>query len=132
MVAVRNKVGARGFIRTTPLKKGKKVFKIDLSIPMKDGVFDAELAGAFEQHFLSNTKLHGKKGKLADKVKINFDKDKSQLAVSTTMQYRKKYFKYLTKKFLKKKNMREFFRILSSGKGEYQLRYYRVQDEEQE
>ena len=130
MVAVRRKVGARGCIRTAPLSKGKKIFKIDCSVPMKDKIFDTEMLGAFEQYVLTNTKLHGKKGKLADKVKVSLDSDKSTLAVSTTMQYRKKYFKYLTKKFLKKKNVREYFRIISSGKGEYQLRYYQMEQTE--
>ncbi len=130
MVAIRKKVGAKGHIRTAPLSKGKKIFKIDCSIPAKDGVFDEEMIGAFEQHFLSNTKLHGKKGKLADKVKINLDKEKNLLAVSTTMQYRKKYFKYLTKKFLKKKNLRDFFRIVATNKSEYQLRYFNIQSDE--
>ena len=130
MVAVRKKVGSRGYIRTAPMIKGKKVFKIDCSIPVRDEVFDEQMTSAFEQHFLTNTKLHGKKGKLADKVKVVMDKDKSVLAVSTTMKYRKKYFKYLTKKFLKKKNLRDFFRIVSTNKGDYQLRYFKLEEEE--
>jgi len=131
MVAVRKKVGSRGYIRTAPLSKGKKVFKIDCSIPVRDEVFDKELVGAFEQHFLSNTKLHGKKGKLADKVKVVMDKDKHVLTVATTMKYRKKYFKYLTKKFLKKKNLRDFFRVIATNKGEYQLRYFNIAEGEE-
>lgn len=129
MVAVRAKVGQRSCQRSTPLKSGKSIFKIDCSVPVKDGVFDGEMVSAFEQYFLQNTKLHGKKGKLADKVKIVLDKDKATLQVATTMKYRKKYFKYLTKKFLKKKNMRDFFRVLRSDKNTYQLRYFNIQEE---
>ena len=130
MVAVRKKVGARGHIRTAALLKGKKVFKIDASVPVRDEVFDPDMLNAFEQFFLTNTKLHGKKGKLSDKVKINMDKDKNVLSVSTTMRFRKKYFKYLTKKFLKKKNLRDFFRVIATNKGEYQLRYFNIQEEQ--
>jgi large subunit ribosomal protein L22e len=129
MVAVRAKVGQRSCQRSTPLKSGKSIFKIDCSVPFNDGVFDGEMVSAFEQYFLQNTKLHGKKGKLADKVKIVLDKDKATLQVATTMKYRKKYFKYLTKKFLKKKNMRDFFRVLRSDKNTYQLRYFNIQEE---
>jgi large subunit ribosomal protein L22e len=130
MVAIRRKVGQRSCQRTTPLKSGKSVFKIDCSVPVKDEVFDGEMVSAFEQYFLQNTKLHGKKGKLADKVKVVMDKEKSVLTIATTMKYRKKYFKYLTKKFLKKKNMLEFMRCLRSDKQTYQLRYVNIQNEE--
>lgn len=130
MVAVRRKVGARGQLRTPALPKGKKVFKIDCALPAADGIMDADLMNAFEQHFNENTKLHGRKGKLGDKVKVS--QAENVITVSTTMKYRKKYFKYLTKKFLKKKNLRDWLRILATGKGEYTLRYYNIQDNEEE
>ena len=132
MVAVRKKVGARGFLRTKPLQKGKKVFKIDCSVPAKDGIFDEPLIAAFEQYFQQNTKLHGRKGKLGDKVKIHMDKEKNVLAISTTMQYKKRYFKYLTKKFLKKKELRDWLRILAVGKASYQLKYFNINQGDEE
>ena len=130
MVAVRRKVGAKGFVKTPALAKGKKVVKIDCAVPVKDGIFDEDMTNAFEQFFAENVKLHGKKGKLADKVKVNFAED--VLTISTTMKYKKKYFKYLTKKFLKKKSLRDWLRVLSTGKGAYQLRYFNIQDNEAE
>ena len=130
MVAIRKKVGARGYMRTAPLAKGKKIFKLDISKPINDEVWNSDEVSAFEQYFLSNTKLHGQKGKLADKVKINFDKDSGILAVGTTMKYRKKYFKYLTKKFLKKKNQKEWFRLVSTNKETYSLKYFENEEEE--
>ena len=130
MVAVRRKVGAKGVVKTAALAKGKKIVKIDCSVPSKDGIFDADMTNAFEQFFQENIKLHGKKGKLADKVKINFADD--VLSISTTMKYKKKYFKYLTKKFLKKKMLRDWLRILSTGKGAYTLKYFNIQDNEEE
>ena len=129
MVAVRAKVGARGFLRTKALAKGKKNFKIDCTIPAADGIFSADVLSAFEQYFLENTKLHGRKGKLADKVKIALADN--VLSVSTTMCYRKKYFKYLTKKFLKKKDLRDWIRILAKGKDTYQLKYFNIHDQEE-
>ena len=128
MVAIRKKVGARGHVRTPALPKGKKVFKIDLSTPMNDGIFDEDMVTAFEQHFATNTKLNGVKGKLGDKVKISLDGQ--VLTIATTMKYRKKYFKYLTKKFLKKKSLRDWLRILATNKGEYTLKYFNIQQDE--
>ena len=130
MVAVRRKVGQRSSQRSTPLKTGKSIFKIDCSVPANDGVFDGEMITAFEQYFLANTKLHGKKGKLGDKCKIVMDKDKNVLTVATTMKYRKKYFKYLTKKFLKKKQMRDYFRVLRADKNSFKLSYFNIQQDE--
>merc|ERR1719373_615253 len=130
MVAVRKKVGARGFLKSKPLSQGKKVFKIDCSVPATDGIFDEAILGAFEQYFQTQIKLHGRKGKLADKVKVNMDKN--VLTVSTTMQYKKRYFKYLTKKFLKKKELRDWLRILATGKAGYQLRYFNIRGDDEE
>ena len=130
MVAVRKKVGARGFLKTKPLSKGKKVFKIDCTVPATDGIFDETLLSAFEQYFQTNVKLHGRKGKLSDKVKVAMDKN--ILTVSTTMQYKKRYFKYLTKKFLKKKELRDWLRILATGKTGYQLRYFNIRGDDEE
>lgn len=128
MVAVRAKVGARGFQKTKALAKGKKIFKIDASIPAADGIFTEETTQSFEQYFQEKTKLHGRKGKLSDKVKISLANN--IVTIATTMCYRKKYFKYLTKKFLKKKNLRDFIRILAKGKDGYELRYFNINDEQ--
>jgi large subunit ribosomal protein L22e len=129
MVAVRRKVGSRGFLRTKQMTKGKKIVKIDCSIPANDGIFDAEMLAAFEQYFNDNVKLHGRKGKLMDKVKIGMDAN--VLTLSTTMKFQKRYFKYLTKKFLKKKNLRDWLRILATGKQQYQLRYFNIDQQEE-
>ncbi|KAG5464293.1 hypothetical protein LSCM1_00474 [Leishmania martiniquensis] len=129
MVAVRAKVGSRSYVRQKQLAKGKKVFKIDCSIPAADGIFSEDVLGNFEQFFQDNTKLNGRKGKLSDKVRMSMNDN--VLTITTTMAYRKKYFKYLTKKFLKKKDLRDWIRILSTGKGAYQLKYFNIQDQEE-
>ncbi|KAG5465763.1 hypothetical protein CUR178_00476 [Leishmania enriettii] len=129
MVAVRAKVGSRSYVRQKQLAKGKKVFKIDCSIPAADGIFSEDVLGNFEQFFQDSTKLNGRKGKLSDKVRMSMNDN--VLTITTTMAYRKKYFKYLTKKFLKKKDLRDWIRILSTGKGTYQLKYFNIQDQEE-
>ena len=131
MVAIRKKVGARGFIRSQALKKGKKSIRIDCSVPAGDEIFDAPKLKAFEQYFQEKTKLHGRKGKLGDKVKIHMD-EKHVLTITTTMKYRKKYFKYLTKKFLKAEKLRDWLRVLARGRDNYKLAYFNIHDPQAE
>ncbi|ESL11839.1 60S ribosomal protein L22 [Trypanosoma rangeli SC58] len=81
------------------------------------------------QYFQDNVKLNGRKGKLTEKVRVRLHN--KVLTILTTMAYRKKYFKYLTKKFLKKKDLRDWIRILARGKDTYQLKYFNIQDQEE-
>jgi glycopeptide antibiotics resistance protein len=37
-----------------------------------------------------------------------------------------RYLKYLTKKYLKKNNLRDWLRVVASGKDTYELRYFQV------
>jgi large subunit ribosomal protein L22e len=44
-----------------------------------------------------------------------------------------RYLKYLTKKFLKKNNLRDWLRVIANTKDSYELRYFNIdQDEEAE
>lgn len=44
-----------------------------------------------------------------------------------------RYLKYLTKKYLKKNNLRDWLRVVASDKMTYELRYFQIsQDEESE
>lgn len=44
-----------------------------------------------------------------------------------------RYLKYLTKKYLKKNNLRDWLRVVANTKESYELRYFQInQDEEDE
>jgi len=44
-----------------------------------------------------------------------------------------RYMKYLTKKYLKKNNLRDWLRVVANTKESYELRYFQInQDEEEE
>ena len=44
-----------------------------------------------------------------------------------------RYLKYLTKKYLKKNNLRDWLRVVASSKDAFELRYFQInQDEEEE
>ena len=43
-----------------------------------------------------------------------------------------RYLKYLTKKYLKKNNLRDWLRVVASDKESYELRYFQINNEEEE
>ena len=43
-----------------------------------------------------------------------------------------RYLKYLTKKFLKKNLLRDYLRVVAANKGQYDIRYYGVDNGEAE
>ena len=48
------------------------------------------------------------------------------VTISPNLQFSKRYLKYLTKKFLKKYQLRDWLRVVASGKGGYELKYYNI------
>jgi large subunit ribosomal protein L22e len=78
-------------------------FVIDCSQPTTDGVMDP---ASFEKFLQDRVKVGGKTNNLGDSVSIK--RDKSTLTVTTTIPFSKRYLKYLTKKFLKQKNLKDW------------------------
>ncbi|CAH1259407.1 RPL22 [Branchiostoma lanceolatum] len=93
--------------------KGKKKkmllkFTIDCTHPVEDGIMDA-----------SNF--------------VSIERNKSKISVQSEIPFSKRYLKYLTKKYLKKNNLRDWLRVVASTKEQYELRYFQInQDEEEE
>lgn len=40
-----------------------------------------------------------------------------------------RYLKYLTKKYLKKNNLRDWLRVVASGADKYELRYFQISND---
>uniref|UniRef100_A0A8C5Q7T9 Ribosomal protein L22 like 1 n=1 Tax=Leptobrachium leishanense TaxID=445787 RepID=A0A8C5Q7T9_9ANUR len=112
-------------------KKAKKVlcrFTLDLTHPVEDGIFDSV---NFEQFLKEKVKVNGKTGNLGNTVRI--ERLKTKITVLSEKQFSKRYLKYLTKKYLKKNNLRDWLRVVASDKETYELRYFQIsQDEESE
>lgn len=86
-----------------------------------------------EKYLVGRIKVNGKKGQVGatgSGVKVSRDSDK--ILVEATTQFSKRYLKYLTKKFLKKQNLRDWMRVVSSDKNTYELRYYNISEEDDE
>ncbi|KAG0338446.1 hypothetical protein BG000_003949 [Podila horticola] len=118
---------------TIVVKATKKVshkFTIDCSGPAGDKIFDA---AAFEKFLHDRIKIEGRTGGLADKVTI-VRADDAKITVTANQEFSKRYLKYLTKKFLKKHQLRDWLRVIASDKGTYELRYFNIanQDEDED
>lgn len=74
-------------------------------------------------------KVNGKTGQLANAVEIR--RDGAKIAVNGSVHFSKRYLKYLTKKFLKKHQLRDFMHVIASNKDTYELRYFNINQEEE-
>jgi large subunit ribosomal protein L22e len=75
-------------------------------------------------------KVNGKAGNLKDKITIT--RDKTKIHVAAVAPFSKRYLKYLTKKFLKKQQLRDWLHVVATNKTTYELRYFRINDENEE
>ncbi|XP_068849118.1 ribosomal protein eL22-like [Capricornis sumatraensis] len=108
-------------------KKSTWKFSLDLTHPVEDGIFDS---GNFEQFLREKVKVNGKTGNLGNVVHIECFKDK--LIVISEKQFSKRYLKYLTKKYLKKNNLRDWRHVVASDKETYELCYFQISQDEGE
>ena len=69
-------------------------------------------------------------GVLGDSVTVT--REKTRLIVSSEVAMSKRYLKYLTKKYLKKHNVRDWLRVIASNKDRsvYELRYFNIADQD--
>ena len=112
--------------------KGKKTskktlkFVIDCSKPVADGIIDT---AAFEKFLKDRIKVNGKAGVLGEAVTVSREKDK--ILVVAHIAFAKRYLKYLTKKFLKKDDLRDWLHVVASAKNTYDIRYFNIHDSEE-
>jgi large subunit ribosomal protein L22e len=66
---------------------------------------------------------------LGESIKIT--KEKSKVVVDSYIPMSKRYLKYLTKKYLKKQQLRDFLRVIANRKDSYELRYFNMAQEEE-
>jgi len=112
-------------------KKKTSVFEIDCSLPVEDNVI---VTKDFVKYLTERVKVAGKSGNLGDSVSLSTDGHK--ILVSAHIDFSKRYLKYLTKKYLKKMELREYLRVVASNekdkKNTYQLKYFKVPNEDEE
>ncbi|KAH6683040.1 ribosomal L22e family protein [Halenospora varia] len=116
---------------STKTSKGKnakvtKKFIINASQPASDKIFDVS---AFEKFLQDKIKVDGRVGNLGDVVEIK-QVGEGKIEVVAHINFSGRYLKYLTKKFLKKQQLRDWLRVVSTSKGVYELRFFNVVNDE--
>lgn len=81
-------------------------------------------ASAFEKFLHDRIKVNGKAGNLGTKVTIS--RDKTKLNVAAELPFSKRYLKYLTKKYLRKQQLRDFLRVVAVNSNTYELKYFNI------
>ncbi|KAJ2562065.1 60S ribosomal protein L22, partial [Coemansia sp. RSA 1836] len=93
--------------KTTKTKRPNNRYVIDVSAPAEDKIFDV---AAFEKFLHDRIKVAGRTNNLTEQVTISRDGNKAVI-VEAKIDFSKRYLKYLTKKFLKKHNLRDWLRV---------------------
>nr|XP_023014614.1 60S ribosomal protein L22-like [Leptinotarsa decemlineata] len=126
--------GKKPQIRGKGLKKKKVALKfvIDCTHPSEDSILDV---ANFESYLKERIKINGKTqnfaaGKGSQHV-VTLGREKgTKVVVNSEIPFSKRYLKYLTKKYLKKNNLRDWLRVVASGKDSYELRYFQINSQE--
>ncbi|XP_045480280.1 60S ribosomal protein L22-like [Harmonia axyridis] len=91
--------------------------------------------GDFENYLKAKIKINNKlvnfSGKNGQHYVTLFKEKGTKLVLSAEMPFSKRYLKYLTKKYLKKNNLRDWLRVVASGKDSYELRYFQINDQDE-
>ena len=112
--------------KMAPITKVHKTqrFIVDCTAPMQDNIIDAS---GLEKFFHDRIKVDGKCGQLGTKIQISCQK--GRITVLSEVPMSKRYLKYLTKKYLKKQQIRDFLRVVATSKGSYEVRYFNISNE---
>ena len=100
-----------------PKTKRYKKYTLDFSAPLSNNLLTLE---GISKYLELNMKVNGLKGKLGDSIKINIsDKNSILIQVESTLEFSKKYIKYLTKKYLKKEGIEKYMTINANSPSGY-------------
>lgn len=108
-------------------KKNKKIslhFSIDCTLPVEDGIMDIK---SFETYLKERIKVSGiLRTSNNYRNVVHVSRNGSKLLIVAEIPFSKRYLKYLTKKYLKKNSLRDWMRVISTNKENYELRYFQI------
>merc|ERR1711933_572348 len=108
-------------------KTQKLKFTVDCQQPADDNIIETK---ELEKFFNNRIKVEGKTGNLGEKVVVS--RDKAKIHVSAEAPFSKRYLKYLSKKYLKAQQLRDFLRVVAPNKTSYELRYFNINEDNEE
>ena len=99
-------------------------FSIDCQKPVDDQVIETK---DFVEFLSQKIKVNGKTGNLGEDIKVK--EDGAKVVVSSNIPFAKRYLKYLTKKYLKKQELKNYLYVISNDKDKasYRLEYFVIQ-----
>merc|ERR1712087_632190 len=112
---------------TTKGKKQTLKFSIDCQQPADDNIIEAK---ELEKFLTNRIKGEGKTGNLGEKVTVS--REKAKINVTAEAPFSKRYLKYLSKKYLKAQQLRDFLRVVAPNKTSYELRYFNINEDNDE
>ncbi|KAG7666294.1 rpl22 [[Candida] subhashii] len=112
---------------TSKKAKAAKKFVVDTSAPVENGVFDQE---GYVKYLVEHIKVEGIVGNLGDEISVTSEGTK--VVVVSNTKFSGKYLKYLTKRYLKKNQIRDWIRFVAVKQNQYQLQFYSVAEDEEE
>jgi len=125
-------VQAEALIKQKAEEKASKktlIFRVDCTVPAKDTVLDPS---DFEKYLKEHIKVDKKLGNLGDAVVVTRINTKVEVRAKTEKlgkAFSKRYLKYLTKKYIKKQQLKEYVKVIASGKDEYKITYFKLAKE---
>jgi len=112
------------FLSQVKAKKSTIKFVIDCTQPVDDKVLDVAM---FEKYLHDKIKIGGKTSALsANNVVISRDRTKLTIASPAELKLSKRQLKYLSKRYLKKQQLRDYLRVVAASKNSYEMRYFSI------
>nr|CAJ17309.1 ribosomal protein L22e [Cicindela campestris] len=111
-------------------------FVVDCTHPVEDNIMDV---ANFEKYLQERIKHNGKPALVSHhhggtsashSCPLSLERHKTRLTLHAEVPFSKRYLKYLTKKYLKRNNLRDWLRVVASGKDSYELRYFQINSQE--
>ena len=109
--------------KSTQGKKQTLKFTIDCRLPIEDNVI---VLKDFESFLTQKIKVDDKTGNLGTSVTVSADKD--SIVVEAKISFSKRYLKYLTKKYLKQQDLRDYLHVIATNASTYELKYFNISD----
>jgi large subunit ribosomal protein L22e len=82
---------------------------------------------SFEKYLQDRLKIDGKTGAVAAAgVTISRDRTKLTITAPDGVRFPKRQIKYLSKRYLKKQQLRDYLRVIAASKNSYELRYFSI------
>ena len=72
-------------------------------------------------------KVDGRTGNLTGRVEVKREsEDSARIHVTAQLPFSKRYLKYLTKKYLKQQDLRDYLHVIATNASTYELKYFNI------